>query len=80
MNPPVHSKSPIEYEHQYLVDSFFDVDGTDRDKVRVTRDERTGEVLQCIQKKRLGNLDVHSPKRAADWRVSVMIEVPGMFT
>ena len=32
-----------------------------------------------MQKIRLGNLDVYSPKRCVDWRVSVNIEAPGKF-
>jgi polynucleotide 5'-triphosphatase len=77
LNPSPHSKSPIEYKHQYLVDSFYDPEGTDRDKVRVTRDERSGAVLECVRKTRLGDLNVFCPKRNADFRVSVNVEQPG---
>jgi len=42
----------------------------------MTRDEKSGTVLACMQKVRLGNLDVYSPKRAADWRISVNMEIP----
>jgi len=42
----------------------------------VTRDEKTGDVLAAVKKIRLGNLDVYNPKRAADWRISVNVEVP----
>jgi polynucleotide 5'-triphosphatase len=47
------------------------------DKIRVTRDERTGEVKECVKKIRLGDLNIYCPKRVADWRVSVNVEVPG---
>ncbi|PCH39739.1 mRNA triphosphatase CET1 [Wolfiporia cocos MD-104 SS10] len=30
----------------------------------------------CVRKIRLGSLDIYSPKRAADWRISVNVEVP----
>lgn len=30
-----------------------------------------------MKKVRLGNLDIYCPKRNADWRVSVNLEVPG---
>ena len=30
-----------------------------------------------MRKIRLGNLNIYSPKRAADWRISVNLEVPG---
>ena len=43
----------------------------------MTRDEKTGKVLECTRKIRLGDLNVYSPKRAADWRVSVNMEIPG---
>jgi polynucleotide 5'-triphosphatase len=45
----------------------------------VTRNEKTGDVLATVKKVRLGNLDVYSPKRAADWRISVNVEVPGAY-
>ncbi|KAJ2917000.1 hypothetical protein MD484_g3381, partial [Candolleomyces efflorescens] len=71
--------SPLEYEHLYLVDNFYTDSagaGDSREKVRVTRDEKTSTVVQCVKKIRLGDLNIHSPKRAADWRVSVNLEVP----
>jgi len=59
------------------MDSFYpSTSGSDRDKIRVTRDEKTGTVLECMRKIRLGDLNVYSPKREADWRVSVNLEVP----
>lgn len=75
--PGSHS-SPIAYTHSHLVDSFYATG--ERDKIRVTRNEKTGEVLATVKKVRLGNLDVYNPKRAADWRVSVNIEVPGKYS
>ena len=78
--PGAHS-SPIAYTHSHLVDSFYTPENVrDREKVRVTRNEKTGEVLATVKKVRLGNLDVYSPKRAADWRISVNVEVPGAYT
>ncbi|KAG5653106.1 hypothetical protein H0H81_002253 [Sphagnurus paluster] len=71
---PSHPASPLEYHHLYLVDSFYTSE--DREKVRVTRDEKTGTVTECMRKIRLGDLNIYSPKRAADWRVSVNLEVP----
>jgi len=72
---PSHVGSPLNYSHRYLVDSFYSPDGNDRDKIRVTRDEKTNDILECMRKVRLGNLDIYSPKRAADWRVSVNLEI-----
>ena len=45
----------------------------------MTRNEKTGDVVATVKKIRLGNLDVYSPKRAADWRISVNVEVPGAY-
>ena len=45
----------------------------------MTRDDKTREVIATVKKVRLGNLDIHSPKRAADWRISVNVEVPGAY-
>lgn len=75
---PGYHSSPIAYTHAHLVDSFFVGENPrDKEKVRVTRNDKTGEVVACVKKVRLGNLDIYSPKRAADWRISVNIEAPG---
>jgi polynucleotide 5'-triphosphatase len=74
---PGYHSSPIAYTHSHLVDSFYATG--DREKIRVTRNEKTGEVVATVKKVRLGNLDVYNPKRAADWRVSVNVEVPGTY-
>ncbi|KAI0632523.1 mRNA capping enzyme [Trametes polyzona] len=72
-----HPSSTLSYQHLHLVDSFYAPEGGGRgDKVRVTRDEKTGEVRECVRKIRLADLNVYSPKRLADWRVSVNLEVP----
>lgn len=75
---PSYPTSPLEYTHVKVVDSFYPLDNPrDRDKIRVTRDEKTNIVLEMTRKVRLGDLNIYSPKRAADWRVSVSLEVPG---
>ncbi|TFY60530.1 hypothetical protein EVJ58_g5092 [Rhodofomes roseus] len=75
LNPPPSATSPITYAHLRLVDTFYQSPDS-RDKIRVTRDEKTGKVEQCVRKIRLGDLDIYSPKRAVDWRISVNVEVP----
>ncbi|KAI0338881.1 mRNA capping enzyme [Trametopsis cervina] len=72
---PDHPSTPLEYAHLHLVDSFYNAEGS-REKIRVTRNEKTGEVVACMRKVRLGSLDIFCPKRAADWRISVNVEVP----
>jgi hypothetical protein len=75
---PGFPSTPIAYTHLHLVDSFYPTDNPhDKEKIRVTRDEKTGNVIECMRKIRLGDLNIYSPKRAADWRVSVNLEVPG---
>jgi len=74
---PLHPASPLEYKHFKLVDSSYASDNPrDRDKIRVTREEKSGMVVEITKKVRLGDLNVYSPKRSADWRVSVNLEVP----
>lgn len=58
-----------------MIDSFYSTE--DREKIRVTREEKSNTVLEITRKIRLGDLNILSPKRAADWRVSVSLEVPG---
>jgi hypothetical protein len=69
------TSTPLDYQHIYLVDSFYASDGG-REKIRLTRDEKTGEIVECVKKIRLGDLNIFSPKRQADWRISVNLEVP----
>jgi len=72
---PSHPSSPLNYTHLYLVDSFYTAEHG-KDKTRVTRDEKTGVVTESVRKVRLGDLNIYSPKRSCDWRVSVNLEIP----
>ncbi|TFK52233.1 mRNA triphosphatase CET1 [Heliocybe sulcata] len=74
---PGHPSTPLKYTHQYLVDNFYAPENPrDREKIRVTRDEKSGAVIECMKKVRLADLNVYSPKRGADWRISVSLEIP----
>jgi len=76
--PPRATASPITYSHKRLIDSFYGSEGPGGPgKIRVTRDEKTGTVVECVRKMRLGDLNVYSPKSAADWRITVSLEIPG---
>ncbi|OLL24507.1 mRNA-capping enzyme subunit beta, partial [Neolecta irregularis DAH-3] len=69
----------LTYSHSKLVDNFHpDSSSTDRrgPLIRVTTVESTSEIKQCVQKKRLANLDVYSPNDLFDWRISVNSEIP----
>jgi hypothetical protein len=74
--PPKRGEFPrtqLAYQHTKLIDSFYPSSG--HEKIRVTTDE-SGRVIECIRKVRLGDLNIYSPKREADWRVSVNLEIP----
>ncbi|KAH7336892.1 CYTH-like domain-containing protein [Rhizoctonia solani] len=64
----------VKYSHTKLVDEFYGEGHGE--KTRVTRDEKTGKVAACVRKKRIANLDVHSPKQGVDWRISINLEEP----
>ncbi|KAL4922513.1 CYTH-like domain-containing protein [Aspergillus aurantiobrunneus] len=79
---------PLSYAHKKERDSFYQVSPSDlpplirqnlnprhKPRVRVTVDQRTGEVLAKIVKCRVADLDVHSPRTCVDWRVSVNLEM-----
>ncbi|KAL4974863.1 CYTH-like domain-containing protein [Aspergillus desertorum] len=79
---------PLSYAHKKERDSFYEVSPAElppvirqnlnprhKPKVRVTVDQRTGEVLAKIVKCRVADLDIHSPMTAVDWRVSVNLEM-----
>ncbi|KAG5353887.1 hypothetical protein C0989_000130 [Termitomyces sp. Mn162] len=70
------SSSQLKYSHLHLFDSFYPAaEGPAQDKIRVTRDEQTKTVTACVRKIRLGDLNVYSPKRAADWRSQTLYEL-----
>ncbi|KAG8685303.1 mRNA-capping enzyme subunit beta [Ceratobasidium sp. 395] len=64
----------VKYSHTKQVDEFYG-DGHG-EKTRVTRDEKTGKVTACVRKRRIANLDIHSPKQGVDWRISINLEEP----
>ncbi|KAL7410420.1 CYTH-like domain-containing protein [Mrakia frigida] len=77
--------SPILYSHLYETDTFHaiasDGGGGNRDqKVRVRRNKKTGEVVDAVEKVRLGDLNVFCPGRGLDWRLSCSVERPVLQT
>jgi hypothetical protein len=46
-----------------------------RQRVRVTRDQKTGEFLRAIIKHRIGNLEISSPKTEWDYRIGINLEI-----
>lgn len=79
---------PLSYAHKKERDTFYEISPSElppvirqnlnprhKPKVRVTVDQRTGEVLAKIVKCRIADMDVHSPRTSVDWRVSVNLEM-----
>lgn len=56
--------------------------GGNKARVRVTRDQKTRQVKNdpkaCVRKSRISDMNVYSPKRGFDFRISVNVEEPGM--
>ncbi|CAG8366290.1 unnamed protein product [Penicillium salamii] len=82
------SRIPLDYVHKKERDTFYEIQAAElppiirqnlnprhKPKVRVTTDQRTGEVLAKIVKCRVADLDVCSPRTTVDWRVSVNLEM-----
>lgn len=63
---------PLYFQRVQQVDSFYNARGG---KVRVSRD-REGNVVKngVIRKRRLGDLNIVSPREAFDWRISCNVE------
>lgn len=78
---PDYPSSRVRYAHTREVDTFHEVPipgGSGRRKIRVTRDQRDEtKVLRVLQKERIADMNVFSPKRLFDWRLSVSMELPG---
>jgi polynucleotide 5'-triphosphatase len=75
-----YAHAPLAARHLVTVDEFFTIspshphDDSGEGKLRVTRDEKTGQLVECIKKRRLGDLHILCPKREVDWRLSVNLE------
>jgi hypothetical protein len=67
--------APVRYKHVVLIDEFYP-GGSGTEKIRVTRDKSTGQVVESLAKRRVANLEITSPKRKVDWRISVNVERP----
>ena len=55
--------------------------GGGRAKIRVTREEKSGQLKEggkpSIEKSRVADMNIFSPKRAFDFRISISVEDPG---
>lgn len=67
--------APVRYKHVVLIDEFYSGGGSS-ERIRVTRDKITGQIIESLAKRRVADLEITSPKRKIDWRISVNIEQP----
>ncbi|KAH7406063.1 CYTH-like domain-containing protein [Phaeosphaeria sp. MPI-PUGE-AT-0046c] len=49
--------------------------GGARQRIRVTHDQKTGQVLRSMIKHRIGNLEISSPQTEWDYRVGINLEI-----
>lgn len=78
---PSYPHARIRYTHTRELDTFHSVPaptGGTR-KVRVTRDQKDPTKVKAVEKVRVADMNIFSPKRLFDWRISVSLEVPGEF-
>ncbi|ODM23305.1 hypothetical protein SI65_00894 [Aspergillus cristatus] len=79
---------PLSYAHKKERDTFYEVPPSElpplirqnlnprhKPRVRVTTDQRTGEILAKIVKIRIADLNVFSPRTCVDYRISVNLEM-----
>ncbi|KAG8533083.1 uncharacterized protein KY384_001866 [Bacidia gigantensis] len=87
-NTAPHRRVKMDYKHTREVDTFFDLTQqglmalpaslnvkNNKIKVRITRDQKTGNELARIVKTRLADVEIYSPFNQVDWRVSVNVEM-----
>lgn len=81
-NTSQQSTSKIVYSHPLETDTFHaipsDGGGGNRErKVRVRTNKKTGQIVDVVEKVRLGDLNVYCPGSGFDWRLSCSVERPG---
>lgn len=78
---PKQRRVPITYKHTRQIDLIYgfpnEPNSPKAEKVRVTKNEKTGEVTATIIKDNLAHLNIYSPKSAFDWRISINNERNG---
>ena len=66
-------KGRWRYSHTYTTDSFINTDAS-QTKMRITRDQRSGNVVEAVKKTKLWNLNLHIPQSQFDVRFTLNIE------
>lgn len=82
-HPSYNSRNRILYSHTKELDTFHTHPQDSRRKVRLTRNEggggkrnSDGKDWKAVEKIRVADMNVFSPKRLFDWRVSISLENP----
>lgn len=70
---------PVKYAHLYEVDTFHAIESHGQRKVRVRTNKQTNQVVGCVEKVRISDLNVYCPGRQYDWRLSISVEMPREF-
>ncbi|GAA5877630.1 hypothetical protein JCM8547_007125 [Rhodosporidiobolus lusitaniae] len=75
---PSYPFAAVRYAHTREADTFHEVftPGQGKRKVRVTKDQKGQRAAKAVEKVRVADMNVYSPKRMFDWRVSVSLENP----
>ncbi|EMR09368.1 hypothetical protein PNEG_02317 [Pneumocystis murina B123] len=70
---------PMKYKHTKEIDKFYNnlsLGQGFQNRVRITTDKKTGQIISRLIKTRVASLNIFSPRTQFDWRLSVNIEMP----
>ncbi|KAG4302881.1 hypothetical protein PCANB_000827 [Pneumocystis canis] len=73
------SRIPMKYKHTREIDRFYSnisLDQSFQDRIRVTTEKKTGQVISRLIKTRIASLNIFSPRTQFDWRISINTERP----
>ncbi|KAJ3169423.1 mRNA-capping enzyme subunit beta [Geranomyces variabilis] len=78
VQPPAPGITPLRYIHTNEVDHYHEGGGGDggRNKIRVSMDQKTGQVREVLCKRRIADLEIHLPNSPLDFRISMSLEMP----
>ncbi|GAA5974638.1 hypothetical protein JCM11641_007035 [Rhodosporidiobolus odoratus] len=73
---PTYPHAPVRYAHTREIDTFHTAPSSSTGKVRVTTNQKDRSRRKAVEKVRVADMNIFSPKRMFDWRVSVSLENP----
>jgi len=65
----------IGYKRTTHIDRFFEIEDS-KNRIRETRDPKSGKILNTIIKEGMGSMEFHMPKTDFDFRISASLEKP----